>query len=207
MKMENKNHWYDGWFYDFFIAPNQDKSFSIIKNIIEENSEVIDIGFGTGRLEFQLSNKCKKIIGIDLSIKNVNTAKNILTKSDFENIEFHHSDIESYIRNFNKNFDYAVISFMIHEVDENLRIEILNSVSKISKQIILLDYVSPQPKGLWKYLNEVVEFAAGRDHYKNYKNYLSNNGLKGLAEKANLKINKEIKNKPVSSHILVLEKY
>lgn len=34
MTIENKNHWYDGLFYDKFIAPNQDKSYRIIKKII-----------------------------------------------------------------------------------------------------------------------------------------------------------------------------
>ena len=36
---ENKNHWYDGIFYDKIIAPNQDKSFRIVKNILEKDSE------------------------------------------------------------------------------------------------------------------------------------------------------------------------
>ena len=36
--MENKDHWYDGWFYDNFIAPNQDRLFGQIKNLIEPNS-------------------------------------------------------------------------------------------------------------------------------------------------------------------------
>jgi hypothetical protein len=46
---ENKTHWYDGWFYDLLIAPNQDKLFQQIKNIIEPNKNIIDVGCGTGR--------------------------------------------------------------------------------------------------------------------------------------------------------------
>ena len=41
--LNNKNHWYDGRFYDWLIAPNQDKSFSHVKNIIKESSSVIDV--------------------------------------------------------------------------------------------------------------------------------------------------------------------
>ncbi|MBK7710882.1 MAG: hypothetical protein IPJ37_07995 [Bacteroidales bacterium] len=52
---ENKNHWYDGWFYDKIIAPNQDKLFGQIKNIIEQGSDIIDVGCGTGRPEFSLA--------------------------------------------------------------------------------------------------------------------------------------------------------
>jgi hypothetical protein len=31
---KNKYHWYDGAFFDIFIAPNQDKLFGQIKNLI-----------------------------------------------------------------------------------------------------------------------------------------------------------------------------
>ena len=49
---ENKNHWYDGWFYDTIIAPNQDKLFGQIEKLIEPKSSIIDVGCGTGRLAF-----------------------------------------------------------------------------------------------------------------------------------------------------------
>ena len=51
---ENKNHWYDGLFYDKIIAPNQDRAFQIVKSLINKNSSVLDVGCGTGRLAFQL---------------------------------------------------------------------------------------------------------------------------------------------------------
>lgn len=204
--MNNLTHWYDGWFYDIFIAPNQDKSFAIIKNLIHDNSTVLDIGFGTGRLEFQIASKCSKVVGIDLSFKNVERAKKKLSETDINNVEFFHSDIHQFVIKNKEKFDFAVLSFVIHEVDENLRCKILNEASNIADQIIIIDYEAPQSNGIWKYLNEIVEFAAGENHYKNYKNYLRNNGIKGIAEKCELKIIKEINKKPVSSQITVLTK-
>lgn len=50
--MENKNHWYDGWFYDKIIAPNQDKAFASVKSLIEEKANVLDVGTGTGDYYF-----------------------------------------------------------------------------------------------------------------------------------------------------------
>lgn len=45
----NKEHWYDGWFYDRWIAPNQDSFFAYINTLLPPDSTVIDLGCGTGR--------------------------------------------------------------------------------------------------------------------------------------------------------------
>ena len=78
---QNKNHWYDGWFYDVFIAPNQDRLFSLIKTIIEPNSSVLDVGCGTGRFPFTIADKSKSVLGIDLSTRNIEKAKSNLAKN------------------------------------------------------------------------------------------------------------------------------
>ncbi len=50
--MTNKDHWYDGQFFDRFIAPNQDNVFARVREIITDGSSVLDVGCGTGRLAF-----------------------------------------------------------------------------------------------------------------------------------------------------------
>ena len=67
--MQNKKHWYDGRVYGFFIDPLISGSRKCISSLIENGSTVIDIGFGTGSLVFFLSNKCNRILGIELSKK------------------------------------------------------------------------------------------------------------------------------------------
>src|SRR5664280_748525 len=85
---KNKNHWYDGWFYDLVIAPNQDNLFEQVKNLIEPGSRVIDIGCGTGRLDFALAGKCKSVLGIDLSERNIERANLRLLQNPNEKISF-----------------------------------------------------------------------------------------------------------------------
>jgi SAM-dependent methyltransferase len=203
---ENKNHWYDGIFYDVFIAPNQDKTFRLAKSIIKENSTVIDAGCGTGRFAFTVADKVNKIDAVDLSERNIKVAMNKLTKNNSPKIKFYHSDIYRFFENGDKHYDYAVMSYVIHEVDEHLRNDILKTLSENADKVILIDYLHPRPKNYWSWLNEAVEFAAGKEHYTNFKSYLKNSGLRGLAERNGLKIIKEIKNTPSTSHIVVLEK-
>lgn len=204
--MENKNHWYDGWFYDSFIAPNQDKAFDIVKSIIEKGSSVLDAGTGTGRLVFQLSQICSRVDGIDLSIKNINKAGQKLKQNGAGNVRLFHSSIEKYLSGASLEYDYAVLSYVIHEIKEEERTNILLKLSSAAGKIILVDYKYPREFNAASLLNEAVEFAAGWDHYRNFKNFITNQGIPGLAEKSGLQIINEIKKSPAGSHIVVLTK-
>jgi len=201
----NKNHWYDGWFYDKIIAPNQDRMFGEIKNFIKPNSTIIDIGCGTGRFSFSIVDNVNRVIGVDLSSKNITTANQILQKKPNNKISFLHTNLANLISK-NHHFDYAVMTYVIHEVNPDERLVLLNEMAHIADKIIIGDYLVPIRKGFWSVLNEIVEFLAGKEHYTNFKDFVDNDGLKSLIEKAGLKIVSEIKNKPVTSQILILTK-
>jgi SAM-dependent methyltransferase len=186
--IQNKNHWYDGWFYDSFIAPNQDKLFADIKSLIESGSKVIDVGCGTGRLAFALADKCKSVLGIDLSKRNIDRAQLNLIQRPESKITFNHNNLAEIIQDGQANFDYAVLSYVIHEVDENERISLLNELAQLSDKILVADYLVPRPQSIGNFLSQIIEFIAGRDHYKNYKSYVANGGVHYLADKAGLKI-------------------
>ena len=203
---QNKNHWYDGWFYDKLIAPNQDSLFSQIKDLIEVNSKVIDIGCGTGRLEFTIADKCRTILGIDLSKRNIDTAQHTLDSRPDNKISFRHCNVSEIVPKGQSRFDYAVLTYVIHEVNEEERIILLKEIASVADKIIIGDYLVPRPKGLLSYLTEVIEFIAGAEHYRNFKSYVANGGSTSLANKAGLTIMNEIKNQPANNHILVLTK-
>lgn len=203
--MQNKNHWYDGWFYDNLIAPNQDRMFGEIKNLIAPNSKVIDVGCGTGRFSFTISEKASKVVGIDLSNKNILTANQTLQKNPNNKISFLHTNLANLVLQ-NHHFDYAVMTYVIHEVNSEDRIPLMNEMAKIADKIIIGDYLVPTTKGFWSILNNIVEFLAGNEHFSNFKNFVTDKGLRGLAEKTELKIIQEIKNKPKTSQILLLTK-
>lgn len=201
---QTKNHWYDGWFYDKFIAPNQDKMFGEIKKIIQPNSSVIDVGCGTGRFSFYVADKAAKVVGIDLSEKNINTAKRTFEKYSNSKISFLHSNLSELVKT-NQHFDYAVMTYVIHEVNPEERINLIKEMSLIADKIIIGDYLVPVRKGFQSVFNELVEYFAGREHYKNFKDFVANNGLTNLASKAELNIVFELKNTPSTSQVLVLE--
>ena len=203
---ENKHHWYDGWFYDRFIAPNQDKLFGQIKNLIQPDSRIIDIGCGTGRLEFILVDNCKSVLGIDLSKRNIERANLTLLDHPNEKISFKHNNLSEITGEEQTHFDYAVLTYVIHEVNEEERIYLLKEIATVADKIIIGDYLVPRPKGFGGFLSEVIEFIAGAEHYRNFKSYVAKGGIHYLAEKAGLKIIEEISNQPLSNHIAILVK-
>jgi SAM-dependent methyltransferase len=201
----NKTHWYDGWFYDRLIAPNQDRLFSEIKKLIKPDSRILDVGCGTGRFSFYISEKCSLVKGIDISKKNIDRANSNLVKKPDSKIIFKHTTLNHLITN-KEYFDYAVSTYVIHEVNPEDRITLLKEMSEIADKIIIGDYLSPHKPGFWNILNEIVEFGAGSEHYRNYKHFMANGGLQTLAHDAGLKIISEHINKPLTSHLVCLSK-
>jgi SAM-dependent methyltransferase len=203
--IHNKDHWYDGWFYDRMIAPNQDRIFREIKKVIQPDSNIIDVGCGTGRFSFSAADKVKNVVGIDLSSKNIAKANQTLQKNPNSKISFLHVNLANLISQ-NHRYDYAVMTYVIHEVNPEERIDLLKDMSQVADKIIIGDYLVPVNKGFWSVLNVIVEYLAGKEHYTNFKDFAANGGLIRLAENAGLKIISEIKNKPVTSQLLVLSK-
>ena len=206
MPISNKDHWYDGWFYDTVIAPNQDRMFKQIRELIAPDSSVIDIGCGTGRFSFSVADKCSSVAGIDISKRNIDRANETVLKNPNEKISFHHASIGEILAERNRHFDYAVMTYILHEVDEEQRIQLLRDTARIADTIIIGDYLVPRPSGFWSGLNEIVEFAAGSDHYKNYKHFVANGGLHHLIRQAGLKLVREVQNNPSTSHLVFVIK-
>ncbi len=200
--MNNKFHWYDGLFYDKVIAPNQDGTFRIMRAMMSPNSSVIDIGTGTGRFVFQAAEKFSKVVGIDLSSRNIQFANAQLNELSIKNISFLHADAEELTSHFKEKFDYATVSYVIHEMPYEARIIVLKAMREISNEIIIGDYFIPQPKNRRGFANRTAEFLAGRDHFNNYRNFVKHNGIYGLVETLGMEIIQEMKGVHGTSHIV-----
>lgn len=203
---ENKNHWYDGWFYDRFIAPNQDQLFAQIKDLIDPQSKVIDVGCGTGRLAFALADYCESVLGVDLSTRNINRAQIMLQRQPNDKISFQHNNGSAANSGGDKPFDYAILTYVIHEVNKEERIKLLNDLSLIADQIIIGDYLFPRPTGLSGFISETIEYLAGKEHYRNYRTYMADGGIHHLARESGLRIITEVKSQRSIDQLVVLAK-
>jgi len=81
-------------------------------------------------MAFQLADKCKRIDGVDLSRRNIHVAINKLARHPAENISFHHSDIFGFLAEGADRYDYAVLTYVVHEMDKSLRQAMLVELAK-----------------------------------------------------------------------------
>ena len=85
---------------------------------MNQTHSVIDVGCGTGRFSFSVYDKCKSVLGIDLSKRNIDRANLLLAK--IQNQMFL-SIIQVWMKILNEGksqFDYAMLTYVIHEVNE-----------------------------------------------------------------------------------------
>ena len=155
--------------------------------LIPSDSRVIDIGCGNGSLLYMASPKIKYGLGVDVNKKKIKFANKRVKKEGLNNLEFKVMDSEEL--NLKKNFDIAIAMFAIHETNYETQIKTLKNMSKIAKEIILVDYVWPESIKN-KILIYMEEHLAG--HYKKFKSYKENGEMPRLIEKSGLKLDKEL---------------
>lgn len=205
--MNGKSHWYDGYLYDTCIAPNQDVLFAAIRRALPQGCTVLDVGCGTGRLAFQIAGHCRLVHGIDLSLSNVRQAnKRLVRLPSIANVEFFHTSLQDHLRVHPATYDVAVMTYVIHEVEEGERAGLLGLLSDAADTILLGDYKVPRVRGLYDLGTEIVEFLAGRDHYRGFKSFVRRGGLQGEVRAAGLAVVGSRGLLPAWAELLVVKK-
>jgi ubiquinone/menaquinone biosynthesis C-methylase UbiE len=159
----------------------------------KEEMSILDVGCGTGSyLEFYKRYKCK-LFGIDTSPAMLEVAKQRLGEG-----------AELYLGSATDmpypghSFDLVVSMLVLHEMDHPIRLAVLDEIKRVLKpngRLLLIDF-SPGPvqsfEG-WRTKAIIVlsEIAAGREHFRNYRHFMSINGLHNLIETAELTVVKQ----------------
>ncbi len=95
--------------------------------MFDGNSLVLDVGCGTGSYAFALSDRCKKVVGVDLSPRMIEIAKEKSRKENVSNIEFYCADwheINLRQEGFEKKFDlvFAHMTPAVQSADTFLKL-------------------------------------------------------------------------------------
>lgn len=187
-EFQARNHFYDGWIYRRFIDPSLGGIRRRIAKIIPEGSQVIDMGCGTGDQLLRIAHQISKGVCVELSETMINTGRRQAESQGVKNCEFVLADATSLSHLEDQSFDFAMSSMVIHEMPAEKRIPVLNEMKRLGKQIILVDWIHPQPS-LWKaWGTHLIEFMAGWEHYSGFRSFMKAEGMPKLIETVGMEI-------------------
>jgi ubiquinone/menaquinone biosynthesis C-methylase UbiE len=158
-----------------------------------EGMTVLDVGCGTGvHLEHYQKAGCD-VYGIDLSPSMLQVARKRLG----EGANLHRGDASN-MPYPDKEFDLIIMSTVLHEMSRSVRSAVIKESKRIIKKdgrFLLIDFHQGPIRPLKGWLNKSIitlaEVSAGREHFKNYRDFLANEGLLGLISSHGLSIDKE----------------
>jgi len=147
---------------------------------MKAGDKVLDVCCGTGDQAFYYAKAGIMAAGIDMDPNMLKLAKKDKRKT--KNVSFQRAD--ACCLPFKDNcFDYASISFALHEKERAARDKIISEMKRVVRKggaLIFLDFQVPLPKKLLPRLVKIIEFFAGREHHRCFRDYLAQGGLEVL---------------------------
>ena len=181
-----------GRVYDRLIEPAETRIRRICLAIAppKPGQRVVDIGCGTGtQLAYYQSAGCE-VSGADASATMLELARRKLGDGADLRLESVTST------NFpDEAFDLVMVMFVLHEMPPTIRAPVLQECRRIVRQdghVLLADYHDGPctfPKGfVWKGLILMMEVFAGREHFANFRHFMTHHGLPPLLEAQQLRV-------------------
>jgi len=181
---KDKSLFYYGRLYHKLFDGELADAREIVVDLVDEGSSVLDIACGTGELCFVLKAKKNcRVTGIDLSLRQLRFAQK---SNSYDDIKFLHMDATNLVDIEDHSFNYATMLMFVHELTKDQQAQVLKEASRVANKIIIIDSHVPLPKSFRGRAIRFVEATFGRDHQKNFKNFLANNGINGVLEHAGL---------------------
>ena len=145
---------------DSFFQVNKNvtiKLYNLIKSYIDENECVLDLYCGTGSIGIFISDKCSKVLGIEINKYAINNAMINKEINNIHNIDFICNDSGKAIEKLNFNPDVIIID----PPRGGLNIQTINNILKYNSKKII--YVSCDPMTLvrdLKVFSDLYEIAS-----------------------------------------------
>ncbi len=155
-----------------------------------EGMRVLEVGCGTATFLDLYERKGCIAVGIDSSLAMVDTARRKL----IGRASIHIGDA-SRLPYGKRVFDLIIMSMTLHEMPSSVRPTVLNEACRVLKEsgrILIIDYHHGPPRSPLGHVSKIssywIEFVAGGEHFRNYRNFLAAGGLPALIDPHQLSI-------------------
>ncbi len=173
--------------YRYLIDPMLNSSHARVASLVIPGEKVLDVACGNGTLALMIAGKNGgRVTGIDLDEAKLKQAEQNRKKAVATRVRFIQADATD-LSNFGKNeFDTAVISMAIHQFSPTEGLMVLKEMKRVAARIIIADYAFPLDAGIYGWLARSIEWVAGGEHNRNFKQYMKNGGIASLLSKTGL---------------------
>jgi ubiquinone/menaquinone biosynthesis C-methylase UbiE len=170
--------------YENFIDPILRNVRQIIPEFsgMKAGDEVLDVCCGTGAQVIEYSKHGILATGIDKEQRMLNVALKNKEKLNLVNASFYLADATSLPFGDNR-FNHVSICFGLHDKEKDSRDKIVSEMKRVVRQdgfIVLADFQVPLPRNIWAMFARTIEFIAGGSHYRGFKDFIDNGGLKNI---------------------------
>jgi len=155
--------------------------------------KVLEVGCGTGTNLMLYRQAGCSVYGIDLSPSMLEIAHTKLGQS--VDLQLGNASNMPYQDNI---FDLVIAMFILHEMPSEIRPQVLKEMIRVTKQegrVLIIDFHPGPirfPKGwLYKAVILLIERIAGREHFSNYRDLLSQKGLPGVIKAQQLIVDRQ----------------
>jgi ubiquinone/menaquinone biosynthesis C-methylase UbiE len=159
----------------------------------KKGMRILDVGCGTGsQLELYMRYQCE-LFGVDLSPSMLEVARRRL--GNRARLEMGDA---SHLPYADRKFDLVIAMLTLHEMPPATRPRVMEEFTRVVKDdghILLIDFHTGPYQPLQGWISRGVillaEIAAGREHFRNYRNFMAHGGLTPLIERHGLKMEKQ----------------
>jgi ubiquinone/menaquinone biosynthesis C-methylase UbiE len=149
---------------------------------------VLDVCCGTGAQVIEYGRRGIIATGVDIDPAMLKMASRNRMKQKLDNVSFYLADATElpFADNY---FDYASVSLGLHDKARLTRYRVVSEMKRVVKHdgaLIFIDYPVPPVKTVWACLSGTVEFLAGGEHYKDFKDYIVSGGLEDILKTCHL---------------------
>ena len=155
---------------------------------VKAGDRVLDVGCGTGDQVFHYEQKGAIATGIDQNPNMIELAERNRKRKGFKHSTFRVASATE-LPFPDGYFDGASISLALHEMERDERNKAVSEMKRVVKKggtLIFIDFQVPLPKNSIAYIIRAMEFIAGRDNHKCFRDYLAQGGLNQLLKENQL---------------------
>jgi len=149
---------------------------------MKAKDRVLDVCCGTGDQALHYARRGIIAAGIDLSPHMIRVAKRNKRKHGLSNVSFQVGDATQ-LPFQDHCFDYASISLALHEKETASRDRIISEMKRVVRKegiLVFVDFQVPLPMNPYTYLAKAIEFIAGWEHHRYFKDYIEQGGLEEM---------------------------